>query len=97
MKRLTFSTFALCFGTFLLMGCAPDANKVCKKMEEVYKVSPGEAPGFLKVRDSCVASFEGKRSRRGVNSYRREADCILAATRPYEITKCMETEAQMHN
>ncbi len=92
MKRSTITLIATCFSALMLMGCAPDPNEVCANMEKVFKVSPDQPP-FLKSRSDCVESFERKKSRRGVNSYRREAECLLAATRPYEMNQCMEKES----
>jgi hypothetical protein len=97
MKRSTMNLLAACTGALLLMGCAPDPGDVCAKMEKVFQVNPTEAPAFLKSRNDCVASFESKKSRRGVNSYRREAECILASSKPYEITQCMEKEAKFRD
>lgn len=75
-----------------LTGCAPDPNDVCAKLEEIFKISPEDKPALLSTRDECTASFARKKAKNGVNSYRREAECILAAKRPYEATTCIERE-----
>lgn len=92
MNRTRLALILFSLSVLVLTGCAPDPGDVCAKLESIYSQSP-DKPAFLKTRDECVESFERKKSKNGVNSYRREAECILSVTRPYAATECMEKEA----
>jgi hypothetical protein len=71
--------------------CAPDEHDVCEHMMKVY-ANDTDRPKFLDDADSCAESFRTKKTRRGVNSYRREVECILGSDTVYKIRRCMEAE-----
>jgi hypothetical protein len=79
----------------LVSGCAPEEGKVCAQLANVYQ-GHMDPPKFLKERATCVEHFAARKKRHGVNSYRREAECILAATKVYDARECSEKE-DFHN
>lgn len=83
--------FAAAFVVLLAIGCAPEEKALCQHMQKVYK-GQADQPTYLKDMDQCIAFQEKKKKRRGVNSYRREAECILAADTAYVIRRCEEKE-----
>lgn len=78
-------------GMLLLASCAPDEEKVCKHLIKVYG-DDADKPRFLEDIDKCVESYKGKKKRRGVNSYRREVECVLGSETVYKVRRCMEKE-----
>ena len=78
----------------LVSGCAPDANEVCEHLEKVYKNYASEPPGYMRSRDACMDYFERRKKQRGVNSYRREVECIQQSTKMFDINVCSEKEDQ---
>ncbi len=78
-------------GFMMLAGCAPDEEDVCKHLMKVYE-GDSEKPGYLEDLDKCVESYQGKKKRRGVNSYRREVECILGVDTVYKVRRCIEKE-----
>ena len=89
MKKATFLAAGLAL--MLLAGCAPEEEEVCKHLIQVYG-DDADRPGYLDSLDQCVESYQGKKSRRGVNSYRREVECILGSDTVYQIRRCVEKE-----
>ena len=83
---------ALLVGAFFV-SCAPEEEGVCKHEMKVYDGDPS-APSYLKSIDACVEAYEKKQKRRGMNSYRREVECILSVDTQYAIRRCQETEAK---
>lgn len=79
-------------GVFLA-GCAPEEEGVCEHEMKVYGDDPS-APTYLKSMDACVEAYKKKQKRRGVNSYRREVECILGVDTQYEIRRCQEAETK---
>lgn len=75
----------------LLGGCAPPPDEVCEHLAAVYGDAEGK-PSYLRDHDSCVAKFNRGKKSRGVNSYRREVECILASTKKYDIRECTAKE-----
>ncbi|MEZ4458507.1 MAG: hypothetical protein R3E66_02025 [bacterium] len=75
----------------LLTGCAPDPNDLCAHLEKMYKTAV-DPPAFLKSRDACIENFEMRKKRNGVNSYRREAECILNARKVFDTRECTAKE-----
>lgn len=75
----------------LLTACAPDPNDICAHLEKTYK-NAVDQPAFLKSRDACVQNFDARKRRHGVNSYRREAECILSAKKSFDIRECSAKE-----
>ena len=74
-----------------LTGCAPDTNDLCAHLEGMYK-NAVDPPAFLKSRDACVDNFDHRKRRNGVNSYRREAECILNARKVFDVRECTAKE-----
>ncbi len=64
---------------------------VCDHMMEVMK-NDAEKPGYLSDDDKCESRMEKTKTRYGVNSYRREVECILGSTTAYKIRTCLEVE-----
>ncbi len=75
----------------LLSSCAPDPNDTCAHLEELYKNS-AEPPAYLKSREACTELFNSRKKRNGVNSYRRESECILKTKKLFNIRECMTKE-----
>lgn len=75
----------------LSSGCAPDASKVCSHLSEVYKGNV-DPPGYLSEQSRCIEHFEMRKKQYGVNSYRREVECILGSTRVFDVKDCTEKE-----
>ena len=73
------------------LGCAPEAEKVCSKLKEIYKGSP-DTPSWLKTDDACIESMESRKSRKGVNSYRRYAECIFQSDGIFDTKRCADAE-----
>lgn len=78
-------------GLLMLAGCAPDEKEVCQHLMKVYE-GDASAPGYLEDIDKCVEAYKGKKERRGVNSYRREVECILGVDTVYKVRRCVEEE-----
>lgn len=75
----------------LATGCAPEEKGVCEHEMKVY----GEAidkPTYLNSMDACIDAYANKKKRRGVNSYRREVECVLASDTQYKIRTCQDKE-----
>lgn len=93
-KLVVTISLALCAG--FASGCAPDAEKVCKHLMKVYEKSM-DKPRYLEDLDKCTASYEAKKKRRGVNSYRREVECILGSSTSFNVRKCVKAEDDRAN
>lgn len=89
MKHI-FPVIVLVAATFLA-GCAPDPDDVCAHLEKMYKMAV-DPPAYLKSRDTCTENFEARKRRHGVNSYRREAECILNAKKVFDVRDCTAKE-----
>lgn len=79
----------------LVSGCAPEEGKVCAHLASIYK-GHMDPPKYLAEKHLCVEHFAGRKKRHGVNSYRREAECILASNKVYDARECIEKE-DFHN
>ncbi len=86
---------SIALATILLTatGCAPDPNDVCAHLEKVYK-NYDDKPGYMRDRDACVEYYLRRKKQRGVNSYRREVECLQASTKMFDINRCGEKEDQ---
>lgn len=73
------------------LGCAPEPEKVCSKLEAIYKGSP-DTPSWLVSNEACVEAMEARKSRKGVNSYRRYAECIFQADGIFDTKRCADAE-----
>lgn len=71
--------------------CAPEPSVVCAHLGEVYKDNI-DPPAYMASEDKCAEHFEMRKKRNGVNSYRREVECMLGTTRLFEIKECTEIE-----
>lgn len=88
----TFKLLLVGGGVVLMVaGCAPEEQSLCEHMLEVYQGDP-ETPGYLSDLDACVEHYQDQKKRRGVNSYRREAECILGVDTVYNIRTCLKKE-----
>ncbi len=90
MKHM-FRSFVFIGAALLLSSCAPDPSDTCEHLEELYKNS-AEPPAYLKSRDACMELFNSRKKRHGVNSYRRESECILKTKKMFNVRECMTKE-----
>lgn len=74
-----------------VMGCAPDPVEVCDKLDEIYKDS-ADRPSWLGSTDECVDAMDARKKRKGVNSYRRYAECVFAARTIFDTKVCHDNE-----
>jgi hypothetical protein len=70
-------TGALCL---LAMGCGPSPSAVCAKLEELKALPVGGKTG-------CEIKWDRARSE-NKDAYKKEAECVLAATSREEVSKC---------
>lgn len=75
----------------LVTGCAPEATEVCNHAIKIMESDP-DRPGWLDDVDKCTDRMEGVKKRHGVNSYRREVECLLGVDTSYKVRTCIETE-----
>lgn len=75
----------------LMMGCAPDPVEVCDKLSEVYGDSP-DRPSWLVSEGQCIEAMDKRKKRKGVNSYRRYAECVFAARTIFDTKVCHDNE-----
>ena len=90
MKRI----YVLGIAAFLsLASCAPEEAAVC---QHIAKVMEGDAdkPGWVDNEDQCIKRFERIKNTHGVNSYRREVTCELAADTGFKMRKCLQKAAK---
>src|SRR5690606_28943286 len=71
--------------------CAPEPAKVCSHLSEVFKDNV-DPHSYMADSSRCAEHFEFRKKQHGVNSYRREVECILATHRIFEIKECAEKE-----
>jgi len=71
--------------------CAPEPSKVCAHLSEIYKDNV-DPPGYMQNSKRCAEHFELRKKQHGVNSYRREVECMLSTHRLFELKECSEKE-----
>ncbi len=76
-------------------GCAPEEEAYCKHIMAIYE-GDDDVPNELQDMQSCIEHQQDKKARRGVNSYRREAECVLATDTIYGVRKCIQREEKRH-
>lgn len=76
---------------FLFAGCAPEEEAVCKHMMDVYG-DKADKPLYLSEMPPCIEHMQQQKKRHGVNSYRREVECILSVNTAYKIRTCQDKE-----
>jgi len=91
MVRKSVAQVAVTIGILVAAGCAPDEKLLCQHLQEVYE-GQADQPNYLQDIDQCIEFQEKKKKRRGVNSYRREAECVLAADTVYVVRRCEQKE-----
>jgi len=69
---------------------------LCTHMMDTFK-DYGDAPKYLESMDKCQERMEKVQKRYGVNSYRREAECLNAADTPYQMRQCFEKEGKFRS
>ena len=80
----------------LAASCAPDAGPVCDHLQKVME-GDNDRPSWLDTDDKCHERYDNVKNRYGVNTYRREVECILASDTAFQIRKCMKKEDRFRN
>ena len=91
MKKVLMQSVLVAAVSLFALGCAPEPEKVCDSLKDIYKGSP-DTPEWLKTDESCIEAMEKRKKRKGVNSYRRYAECIFQADGIFDAKRCADAE-----